>query len=110
MLGPTVLYNVTVQVSDGITDTQALAVTVQNANDTGVVRIAVTQPQVRRRLLLRRLRRRRSCSHALPAYQWRQLVGSTWTNIAGATSATLNNQSQYRARCCIRQFVLELKR
>jgi hypothetical protein len=34
----------------------------------------------------------------VPTFQWQRLVGTTWTDIAGGTGATLSNQSDLTAR------------
>ena len=98
------VYDVIVQVSDGLlVDTQALAITVVNANDlaTGEFHIAsYTTTLLNTSAVLTAFST--IADPDVPAlvasYQWQRLVGTVWTSIAGATSATLSAQSNTTAR------------
>ncbi|WP_397409912.1 peroxidase family protein [Polaromonas sp.] len=96
------IYDVIVEVSDGTAvDTQALAVSVQNANDatTGTLRIGVTTAtNTTASLGAISTLADEDVPALVPAYQWQQLVGGIWVNIAGATTATLSNQSNTTVR------------
>lgn len=95
------VYDVVVQVSDGLAaDTQALAITVQNANDavTGALRIAnSSSTNSTANLAVASTLADEDVAALVPTYQWQRLVAGAWVNIAGATTATLVNQSNVTA-------------
>jgi Ca2+-binding RTX toxin-like protein len=90
------VYDVVVQVSDGLAvDTQTLAITVQNVNEagTGSVNIATYSPRPTNNANAVSLTATNTLADPdapalIPTYQWQQLNGATWTNIAGSTAAT----------------------
>lgn len=100
-LGANNVYDVVVQVSDGIAvDTQALAVTVSNVNEaaTGELHISgYTATNTAASLTATNTIVDPDAMTNVVQYQWQRqvLVGAdlTWVNIAGATAATLTNQS-----------------
>lgn len=93
------VYDVIVQVSDGIAvDTQALAVTVSNVNEaaTGALSIATYTPRPSANANAVSLTAINTLADPdlpalAPTYQWQQLNGATWGNIAGANAATTAN-------------------
>jgi Ca2+-binding RTX toxin-like protein len=96
------VYNVIVQVGEGaLIDTQALAVTVTNVNEaaTGSLNITgFTTTATAANLTATNTLVDPDGMTSFVQYQWQRLVGATWTNIAGATAATLNNQSNSTIR------------
>ena len=109
------VYNVEVQASDGaLTDTQALAVTVSNTDEatTGSLNI-VSYTNVLNGAGTTQVSANLTAANALRdpdlvtasnpngtvgTQQWQQLIGANWTNIAGATAATLSGavNAKYR--------------
>jgi Ca2+-binding RTX toxin-like protein len=93
------VYDVVVQVSDGLAvDSQVLAITVQNVNEagTGSVNIASYAPRPTNNANAVSLTATNTLADPdapalTPTYQWQQLTGATWTNIAGSTAATTAN-------------------
>jgi Peptidase M10 serralysin C terminal/RTX calcium-binding nonapeptide repeat (4 copies) len=101
------VYDVVVQVSDGLAvDSQALAITVQNVNEagTGALNITTYSPRPTNNANAVSLTATNTLADPdvpllTPTYQWQQLIGATWTNIAGATAATTaNNLSNITVR------------
>jgi Ca2+-binding RTX toxin-like protein len=96
------VYDVVVQVSDGgLVDTQALAVTVTNVNEavTGALRISgYTATNNNASLSATNTLLDPDGMTNVVQYQWQRLVGASWVNIAGATSATLASQSNTTVR------------
>ena len=96
------VYNVIVQASDGtLSDTQALAVTVTNVNEvaTGSLNITgYTTTAMAANLTATNTLADPDGMTSFVQYQWQRLVGTTWTNIVGATAATLNGQSNNTIR------------
>ena len=106
------IYDVIVQVSDGtLTDTQAIAVTVtdvveavNNTPPTGTLKLAsFTYSQVNFQTGLANITAINTINdmdgmNPNVQYQWQQLVGGVWENIAGATSATHSNVSNSTLR------------
>ena len=96
------VYNVTVQVSDGFAiDTQALAVTVTNVNEaaTGSLRITgYTNTNTNASLTATNTLVDPDGMTNFVQFQWQRLVAGNWVNIAGATNAALNNQSNTTVR------------
>ncbi|NOU24684.1 MAG: hypothetical protein HOO90_04020, partial [Methylotenera sp.] len=102
------VYDVVVEVSDGIaTDTQALAVTVTNVDEarTGSVNIVNYTPRPTGNANVVTISAANTIADPdvpalVPSYQWQRSVnnGVTWTDIVGATNATLDNQSNITAR------------
>ena len=93
------VYDVVVQVSDGLAvDSQVLAITVQNVNEagTGSVNIASYAPRPTNNANAVSLTATNTLADPdapalAPTYQWQQLIGATWTNIAGSNAATTAN-------------------
>jgi Ca2+-binding RTX toxin-like protein len=98
------VYNVVVQVTDGVSfDSQALAVTVLNVNETGsgelhIANYAVAGTNATASLTAVNTLVDPDAPLWTPTYQWQSLVGAIWTDIAGATNATLAGQSNITAR------------
>ena len=103
------VYDVIVQVADagGLIDTQAIAVTVNdvveavNEAPTGALNIssytrnaASTNASITATNTLNDVN---GMAGFVP-FQWQQLIAGVWTNIAGATAATLANQSNVTVR------------
>jgi hypothetical protein len=103
------VYDVVVQVSDagGLTDTQAIAVTVNdvveavNAPPTGALRIASYTPNAAQTAAsftaTNTLNDINGMTGFVP-FQWQQLIAGVWTNIVGATAATLANRANATVR------------
>lgn len=96
------VYELIVQVSDGIAvDAQALAVTVQNVNEaaSGALHIAsYTSGNASASLTASNTLADPDGMSGFVRYQWQRLVNGNWVNIAGATGATLSNQSNTSVR------------
>ena len=96
------VYDVIVQVSDGtLFDTQTLAVTVTNVNEaaTGSLNITgYTTTATAANLTATNTLVDPDGMTSFVQYQWQSFDGTTWTNIVGATAATLNNQSNSTIR------------
>ena len=104
------IYDVVVQANDagGLTDTQAIAVTVNN-----VVAESVDLPPTGALNVSSYTRNATSTNASVTAtntlsdpngmtgfipFQWQQLIGGVWTDIAGATAATMANRSNVTVR------------
>ena len=91
------VYDVVVEVSDGtLVDTQALTVTVTNVDEasTGAINITSFVDTAGSASLTATSTIADPDAPALvPSYQWQSLVGGVFTDIVGATAATLDNQA-----------------
>ena len=103
------VYDVIVQVSDGVlTDTQAIAVTVNNVvvenvdlPPTGALDISSYTRNVTSTNASVTATNTLSDPNGMTGFvpfQWQQLIGGVWTNIAGANAATLANRSNATVR------------
>jgi Ca2+-binding RTX toxin-like protein len=94
------VYDVIVKATDGVaSDTQAIAVTVQNVNEAMTGELRMTNYAVATTNATASLTIADPDVLSLAAtYQWQQLTGATWNNIAGATSATIAGQSNATIR------------
>jgi Ca2+-binding RTX toxin-like protein len=96
------VYDVIVQVSDGLAiDTQALAITVLNVDEaaTGELHINgyTTTNSAASLTATNTILDPDGMTNVVP-YQWQRLVNGNWVNMAGATNATLANQSNTTVR------------
>jgi Ca2+-binding RTX toxin-like protein len=98
------VYDVIVKATDGIaSDTQAIAVTVQNVNEamTGELRMtsyAVAASNATASLTATNTIADPDVLSLAATYQWQQLTGATWNNVVGATNATIAGQSNATIR------------
>ena len=95
-------YQVTVMAQDGaLSDTQTLSITIGNVNEaaTGGVRItAYTATALAATLTATNDLSDPDGMTAFVPFQWQRQVAGVWSNIAGATSATLANQNDSTIR------------
>jgi Ca2+-binding RTX toxin-like protein len=98
------VYDVVVKATDGVaSDTQAIAVTIQNVNEASsgtlnIVSYSAPVTSITASLTASNTIVDADVPTLVPSYQWQQLTGAIWNDVAGATNATINGVSNATVR------------